>query len=77
MIRLPGIPGSFPSEVTMKVRIKSAYWHEQKVYKKGDVLEIETAAFNSILMAEIAEAKVEKVPVEKPVKTTKTTKKKG
>jgi hypothetical protein len=61
----------------MKVKAKTAFFNGKKLYKKGDVLEIETAAFNPINMIEIPEIKAEKKAAE--VKTAKksTTKKKG
>lgn len=60
----------------MKVKAKTAFFNGKTLYKKGDVLEIETAAFNPINMIEIPEIKVEKKAAE--VKTVKkTTKKKG
>lgn len=59
----------------MKVFVKSALFYKGKIYKKGDRIEIETAAFKPWLMAEIAEAKVNKSSAEtKP--TTKKSKKK-
>lgn len=42
----------------MKVKVKSPWVDRKGLHKKGDVVEIETAAFNPILMAEIAESKV-------------------
>ncbi len=60
----------------MKVKAKTAFFNGKTLYKKGDVLEIETAAFNPINMIEIPEIKAEKKTAE--VKTVKkTTKKKG
>jgi len=60
----------------MKVKAKTAFFNGKTLYKKGDVLEIETAAFNPINMIEIPEIKAEKKAAEvKAVK--KTTKKKG
>lgn len=60
----------------MKVKAKTAFFNGKQLYKKGDVLEIETAAFNPINMIEIPEIKAAKKAAE--VKTVKkTTKKKG
>lgn len=60
----------------MKVEVKSPWVDKKGLHKKGDIVEIETAAFDPILMAEIAEKKIEKAPaVKKTVK--RTTKKKG
>lgn len=60
----------------MKVKAKTAFFNGKTLYKKGDVLEIETAAFNPINMIEISEIKAAKKAAE--VKTVKkTTKKKG
>ena len=60
----------------MKVKAKTAFFNGKTLYKKGDVLEIETASFNPINMIEIPEIKAEKKAAE--VKTVKkTTKKKG
>ena len=53
----------------MKVKAKAPWFDKAGLHKKGDVLEIETAAFNPILMTEIPEERAVKVP-------KKTTKKK-
>lgn len=57
----------------MKARAKTAFFNNGKLYKKGDVLEIETASFNPILMVEVPEVKTAKTTAsEKPArKTTK------
>lgn len=60
----------------MKVKAKTAFFNGKKLYKKGDVLEIETAAFNPINMIEIPEIKAEKKAAVKTAKKS-TTKKKG
>lgn len=57
-----------------KVKAKAPFFNNGKLYKKGDVLEIETAAFNPIYMSELPEVRTAKTPAsEKPAK--KTTKK--
>ena len=49
----------------MKVKLKAPFYDRTGLHKKNDVVEIETAAFNPYLMAEIPEAKTKKVaPVE-------------
>lgn len=59
----------------MKVILKSAFFKDGKVFKKGDKLELETAAFKPYLMAEVPEVKVKKVEAsEKPTKKTKKSK---
>lgn len=62
----------------MVVKIKSAFWYKGKVYKKGDKVEVETSAFNPLLMdkVEIPEAIVKVMADEKTAKKT-TRKKKG
>lgn len=60
----------------MKVKAKTAFFNGKTLYKKGDVLEIETAAFNPINMIEIPEIKAEKKTAEVKI-VKKTTKKKG
>ena len=61
----------------MKVKAKTAFFNKDRLYKKGDVLEIETSSFNPINMVEIPEAKVEKKSAEvKTVAKKKTTTKK-
>ena len=61
----------------MKVKAKTAFFNNDRLYKKGDVLEIETSSFNPINMVEIPEAKVEKKSAEvKTVAKKKTTTKK-
>jgi hypothetical protein len=60
----------------MKVKAKTAFFNGKTLYKKGDVLEIETAAFNPINMIEIPEIKAEKKAAEVKI-VKKTTKKKG
>lgn len=67
------------------VKVKAPWFDAKGLHKIGDVLNVETAAFNPHFMEEVEEkAKVapvdvepEKVDVEpeKPAKTTKTTKK--
>lgn len=60
----------------MKVKAKTAFFNDGKLYKKNDILEVETASFDPINMVEIPEPKTEKKSAE--VKTArKTTKKKG
>lgn len=57
----------------MIVKAKSTFFNGDKLYRKGDELEIQDKAFDPILMTEI---KFEKKPVKaEPVK--KTTKKKA
>ena len=48
----------------MKARAKTAFFNKGTLYKKGDVLEIETASFNPILMTEIEtpEVRITKAP---------------
>lgn len=57
----------------MKVRAKAPWVDRAGLHKKGDLVEIETAAFNPILMEKVETA--EKVVVKK--KTTKKATKKG
>lgn len=56
----------------MRVIAKSSFFKDGKIYKKGDKLEIETAAFKPHLMTEIPELKIEKKEAgEKPVRKRK------
>lgn len=61
----------------MKVKVKAPWIDCNGLHKKGEFAEVETAAFNPLLMAEVAVEKVKKVSA--TAKTTKTTtsKKKG
>lgn len=62
----------------MKAKAKTAFFYDGRLYKRNDVLEIETASFNPINMVEIPEAKIEKKSAEVKTATKKTTtKKKG
>lgn len=57
-----------------KVKAKAPFFNNGKLYKKGDVLEIETASFNPIYMSEIPEARTAKTTAsEKPVRKTRKT----
>lgn len=57
-----------------KVKAKAPFFFDGKLYKKGDVLEIETASLNPVYMSEVPEIKTEKKAApDKPAK--KTTKK--
>lgn len=59
----------------MKIVLKSAFYKDGKIYKKGDKLEIETAAFKPYLMVEVPEVRAEKIEAsEKPAKKTKKSK---
>lgn len=62
----------------MKVKAKTAFFNKDILYKKGDVLEIETSSFNPINMVEIPEIKTEKKSAEVKTEAKKktTTKKK-
>lgn len=60
----------------MKVVAKTAFYHNNLLYKKGDKLEVETASFNPINMVEIPETRIEKKPTTEKVATKKTTGKK-
>ena len=60
----------------MKVKAKTAFFNKDILYKKGDVLEIETSAFNPINMVEIPEVKTEKKSAEVKTEAKKTTTKK-
>lgn len=56
----------------MRVIARSSFFKDGKIYKKGDKLEIETAAFKPHLMTEIPELKIEKKEAgEKPVRKRK------
>lgn len=59
----------------MKVKVKSPWVDRKGLHKKGDVVEIETAAFNPILMAEIAESKVIKKKADEKTDAKTTTRK--
>lgn len=62
----------------MKVKAKTAFFNKDILYKKGDVLEVETSAFNPINMVEVPEIKTEKKSAEVKTEAKKktTTKKK-
>jgi hypothetical protein len=62
----------------MKVKLKTSLYDSKGIHVKGEVLEIETAAFNPINMVEIPEVKVEKKSAEVKTEAKKktTTKKK-
>lgn len=59
----------------MKVKVKSPWVDRKGLHKKGDIVEIETAAFNPILMAEIAESKVIKKKADEKTDAKPTTRK--
>ncbi len=61
----------------MKVRMKSSLYHAGRIVKKGDVLVIETASFNPVLMTEIPEIKAEKKMADEKPAAKKSSKKKG
>lgn len=62
----------------MKVKLKTSLYDSKGIHVKGEVLEIETAAFNPINMVEIPEVRAVKKPVEETAEPKKktTTKKK-
>ena len=63
----------------IKVKVKAPWYDGKGLHKVGDLAEVETAAFNPLLMEEVrSTAKKAEEDPEKPAKTTKkTTTKKG
>lgn len=65
----------------MKVKLTTSLYDSNGIHTKGEVLEVETAAFNPLFMVEIPEKKivkksVEEATVEQTEPKKKTTKKK-
>lgn len=62
----------------MKIRVKAPWMDGKGLHKIGDILDVETAAFNPLSMIEIrGKATASEDKPEKPAKTTRKTTKKG